>query len=161
MDERRNYRRDYLLNRMAVGLGGRSSEEIVFTEITSGAQNDLQQVTNIARTMVTQLGMDEELGPIYFGGAGDNALSGRTYNPYEPKEYSDETGHLIDRAVARLVSEAHALALNALRAHRDALDAIAAALIQDESLDREQFAAIAQAHGASPQPRPSLPSPAA
>jgi cell division protease FtsH len=160
-DERRNYRRDYLLNRMAVGLGGRAAEETVFTDITSGAQNDLQQVTNIARTMVTQLGMDEDLGPIYFGGGGDNALSGRSYNPYEPKEYSDETGHLIDRAVARLVAEAHAKAVETVNTYREALDAIAAALIQDESLDRDQFSAIARAHGANPLPQQSAPSPAA
>jgi cell division protease FtsH len=159
VDERRNYRREYLLNRMAVGLGGRAAEEVVFTDITSGAQNDLQQVTNIARTMVTQLGMADELGPIYLGGSGDNALTGRTFNPYEPREYSDETGHLIDRAVARLVAEAHERALETVKANRAALDAIATALLQDESLDRDQFTAIASAHGA--QPKPSLPSPAA
>jgi cell division protease FtsH len=156
VDERRNYRRNYLLNRMAVGLGGRAAEEVVFGEITSGAQNDLQQVTNIARTMVTQLGMADELGPIYFGGAGDNALGGRVYNPYEPKEYSDETGHLIDRAVGRLVVEAHDRAVATLTANREALDAIATALLQEESLDRDQFTAIASAHGANPR---SLPSP--
>jgi cell division protease FtsH len=161
VDERRNYRRDYLLNRMAVGLGGRAAEEAVFPEITSGAQNDLQQVTNIARTMVTQLGMDDELGPIYFGGAGDSALSGRAYNPYEPKEFSDETGHLIDRAVSRLVAEAHTRALDTIKANREALDAIAAALLQDESLDRDHFTAIARAHGAAPRARASAPSPAA
>jgi cell division protease FtsH len=152
VDERRNYRRDYLLNRMAVGLGGRASEEVIFTEITSGAQNDLQQVTNIARTMVTQLGMADELGPIYFGGSGDNALNGRTYNPWEPKEYSDETGHLIDLAVSRLVAEAHERAVGIIKTNRPALDAIADALLHDESLDRNQFTAIAQAHGARPLP---------
>jgi cell division protease FtsH len=161
VDERRNYRRDYLLNRMAVGLGGRAAEEVIFPDITSGAQNDLQQVTGIARTMVTQLGMADELGPTYFGGSGDNALSGRTYNPFEPKEYSDETGHLIDRAVSRLVAEAHERALEIIRTNRAALDAIAAALLQDESLDRDQFAAIAREHGALPRPQPSLPPPAA
>jgi cell division protease FtsH len=161
VDERRNYRRDYLLNRMAVGLGGRAAEEAVFPDITSGAQNDLQQVTGIARTMVTQFGMADELGPTYFGGSADNALGGRAYNPYEPKEYSEETGHLIDRAVARLVAEAHERAGEIIRTNRAALDAIAAALLQDESLDRDQFTAIAREHGALPQSQPSLPSPAA
>jgi cell division protease FtsH len=85
VDERRNYRRDYLVNRMAVGLGGRAAEELALDDITSGGQNDLQQVSSIARTMVTQLGMADELGPIYFGGSGDNALNGRAYNRYEPK----------------------------------------------------------------------------
>ena len=142
IDDRRNYRRDYLLNRMAVGLGGRAAEEVVFEEITSGAQNDLQMVTNLARTMVMQLGMADELGPTYFGGSGDDALGGRAYNPYEPKEHSDETARRIDTAVSRLVGEAHARAINLLIANRDALNAIAAALLQDESLDRDQFTAI-------------------
>jgi cell division protease FtsH len=154
-DDRRNYRRDYLLSRMAVGLGGRAAEEEVFTDITSGAQNDLQQVTNIARTMVTQLGMADELGPIYFGGAGDNALSGRTYNPWEPREYSEDTGHLIDQAVSRLVLEARQRASAAIRNNRPALDAIAEALLHEESLDRDQFTAIAREHGAR---RAELPS---
>jgi cell division protease FtsH len=157
IDERRNYRRDYLLNRMAVGLGGRAAEETVFTDITSGAQNDLQMVTNIARTMVMQLGMADELGPTYFGGSSDDALGGRAYNPYEPKEYSDDTARRIDAAVLRLVVEAHERAVDAVRANREALDAIASALLQEESLDRDQFTAIASTHGADPQP--ALPSP--
>ncbi|HEY8685187.1 MAG TPA: ATP-dependent zinc metalloprotease FtsH, partial [Chloroflexota bacterium] len=157
VDERRNYRRDYLLSRMAVGLGGRAAEEIVFTDITSGAQNDLQQVTGIARTMVTQLGMADELGPVYLSGSGDNALSGRIYNPWEPKEYSEETGRVVDQAVERLVGGAHDRALETLRTNRAALDAIAAALLQEESLDRDQFTAIAAAHGAQPRPSPSAP----
>ena len=65
IDERRNYRRDYLLDRMAVGLGGRTAEEIACEDITSGAQNDLQVVTRLAHAMVTQLGMADELGPTY------------------------------------------------------------------------------------------------
>jgi cell division protease FtsH len=161
-DDRRNYRRDYLVNRMAVGLGGRAAEEVVFGEITSGAQNDLQMVTNIARTMVTQLGMADDLGPTYFGGAGDNALGGRPYNPYEPKEYSDETAHRIDVAVERLIDQAHHTAVELLTQSRPALDAIAAALVEDESLDRDQFIAIAQAHRLpAPPPTPALTPPAA
>jgi cell division protease FtsH len=154
IDDRRNYRRDYLLNRMAVGLGGRAAEEVVFGDMTSGAQNDLQLVTHIARTMVMQLGMADELGPTYFGGADGDALGRRMYNPYEPKEHSDETARRIDAAVSRLVGEAHTRAVNILTVNREALDAIAAALLRDESLDRDQFTAIADA------PRqPSLPSP--
>src|SRR5207302_3044393 len=137
IDDRRNYRRDFLLNRMAVGLGGRSAEEIALGEITSGAQNDLQQVTGVARAMVTQLGMADELPPTYFGGSSDNG-----YNPWEPKEYSDETAEKIDQAVMRLVNEAHETALQVLRENRTALDAIAAALVQEESLDREELTKI-------------------
>lgn len=151
VDERRNYKRIYLLNRMAVGLGGRAAEEIARDDISSGAQNDLQQVSSIARTMVMQLGMSDELGPIYLGGSGDNALEGRPYNPFEPKQYSDETAARIDSAVARLVDEAHELARKTLREHRAALDAIAGALLHDETLDRDKFGAIVQAHPDRPQ----------
>ena len=158
VDDRRNYRRDYLVNRMAVGMGGRSAEEIVFNDITSGAQNDLQMVTNVARTMVTQLGMAPELGPTYLGGAGDDGLAGRIYNPYEPKEYSDKTAAKIDEAVNRLVREAHEKALSVIREHREALDGVAAALQKEESLDRDEFTTIVNAHlpeGQKPLPVPS------
>jgi cell division protease FtsH len=148
IDERRNYPREYLLSRMAVGLGGRAAEEVMFEDITSGAQNDLQQVTNIARAMVMQLGMADELGPTYLGGSSDDALGGRPFNPYEPKQYSEETAKRIDAAVLRLVAEAHQRAVAALEGNREALDAIAEALLHDESLDKDQFSAIASAHQA-------------
>ncbi len=157
IDDRRNYRRDYLLDRMAVGLGGRAAEEVACDDITSGAQNDLQQITGMARAMVTQLGMSEELGPEYFGGSGDDALNGRGYNPFEPKEYSDETAKRIDDAVARLIEEAHHRAIKTLTDNRPMLDAIADALMRDESLDRNQLTAIVNAHrpdGMAPIPVP-------
>jgi len=160
IDDRRNYRRDYLLDRMAVGLGGRAAEEISCDDITSGAQNDLQQVTGMARAMVTQLGMSPELGPEYFGGSGDDALNGRGFNPWEPKEYSDETAKRIDVAVARLIDEAHERALKTLTNNRPMLDAIADALMKDESLDRNQLTAIVNAHrpdGMEPIPVPTGP----
>jgi cell division protease FtsH len=157
-DDRRSYRRSYLVNRMAVGMGGRAAEEVACEESTSGAQNDLQQVTNIARTMVTQLGMADDLGPRYLGGAADDALGGRMYNPFESKEYSDETARRIDEAVARLVDEAHEQALNVLSRHRSALDAVAEALIHEETLNRDEFAAIVNAHRAPKQDL--LPTPA-
>lgn len=145
MDDRRNYRRDYLVNRMAVGLGGRAAEETVFDDITSGAESDLRFVTNIARTMVTTLGMADDIGPTYFGGSQDATLNGRAYNPYAPKEYSDETGRHIDVAVAQFVAEAHRRAVDVLATRRPELDAVAEALIRDESLDRDQFIAIVEA----------------
>jgi cell division protease FtsH len=156
IDDRRNYRRDYLVNRMAVGMGGRSAEEVVFNEVTTGAQNDLQQVTNVARAMVTQLGMSEEVGPAYFGGEG-SALDGASYNPWEPKEYSDETAARIDAAVVRLVNEAHDTARRVLTENRSALDAIAEALIHEESIDADELTKIVNAHRAAGQEPIRLP----
>jgi cell division protease FtsH len=136
---------------MAVGLGGRAAEEIACSDITSGAQNDIQQITRMARAMVTQLGMSDELGPEYFGGSGDDALNGRASSPWEPKEYSEETARRIDAAVGRLIEEAHAQARSVLQENRAALDAIATALVAEESLDREQVAAIINEHRAPDQ----------
>jgi cell division protease FtsH len=157
LDDRRNYRRDYLLNRMAVGLGGRAAEEVVFDDITSGAQNDIQMVTNIARTMVTELGMVDEFGPTYLGGSSQDPSGRPTYNPWEPKEYSDETAAHIDQAVRDLVDAAHRRALDILRDNREALDAVAQALIKDESLDRVQFTTIVNEHRAPDQPALPVP----
>jgi cell division protease FtsH len=160
LDDRRNYRRDYLLNRMAVGLGGRAAEEVACDEIASGAQNDLQHVTEMARTMVMQLGMAEELSPRSFGGAADGPLGGRMPNPFAPQEYSEETARRIDAAIDRLLEEAHERALTVLRDNRATLDAIAAALMRDESLDREELTAIVNAHrapGQAPLPVPTGP----
>jgi cell division protease FtsH len=148
IDDRRNYRRDYLLNRMAVGLGGRAAEEIACEEITSGAQNDLQQVAALARAMVMQLGMAEELSPRSYGGPGDEALGGQMPSPFAPKEYSEETARRIDAAIDRLIDEAHERARTVLRENRAALDAIAAALLRDESLDRAELTQIVNAHRA-------------
>jgi len=138
-DDRRNYRRDYLLDRMAVGLGGRSAEELACKEITSGAQNDLQEVTRVARAMVTQLGMTNEIGLEYLGGGTDSALTGHLYMPWEPKEYSELTAGRIDAAVHHLIEEAHQRALRILGTHRDTLDVVAAALVREESLDHDQL----------------------
>src|SRR5205085_2945093 len=139
LDDRRNYRRAYLLERLAVGLGGRAAEELACADITSGAQNDLQQVTRIARAMVTQLGMADELGPEYFGG--DDGLPGQpggagdgAHNPWAHRKYSDATARRIDAAVHRLIDEAHHRARSVLSENRATLDAIAVALLREESL---------------------------
>jgi cell division protease FtsH len=161
VDDRRNYRRDYLLSRLAVGLGGRAAEKIAFGEITSGAQNDLQEVTRLARAMVTQLGMADELGPEYFGGATGSALGGQAYSPWQPKEYSDQTAQQIDAAVHRLLEEAHAWARAILLQNQATLEALAAALIHEESLDHAQLLAIVSAgHGAPQELLPAAAGPA-
>ena len=97
IDDRRSYRREYLLSRMAVGLGGRAAEEIACEDITSGAQNDLQVVTRLAHAMVTQLGMDEELGPRFRGIRGWQHRR-NPYAAWEPKAYSEATAQRIDGA---------------------------------------------------------------
>jgi cell division protease FtsH len=153
LDDRRNYRREYLLSRLAVGLGGRAAEEIACGESTSGAQNDLQQVAQLARAMVTQLGMTDELGLLYLGGSGDAMLTGpgvggHAAHPWESKDYSEETARRIDAAMGRLIAEAHERARAVLTANRAVLDAIAEALIRAETLDRAELMTLIKAHAA-------------
>jgi cell division protease FtsH len=145
IDDRRSYRRDYLLARLAVGLGGRTAEEVACEDITSGAQNDLQVVTRLAHAMVTQLGMAEELGPTVFGGSGEGGLDGNPYAAWEPKEYSEATAQQIDLAVRHFIDQAHQQARSLLGEHRAELDALAAGLVREESLSREQIVALLQA----------------
>jgi cell division protease FtsH len=159
IDDRRSYRRDYLLARLTVGLGGRTAEEVACEDITSGAQNDLQVVTRLAHAMVTQLGMAEELGPTFLGGSGDGGLDPNPYATWEPKEYSEATAQRIDLAVRHFIDQAHLQAHTLLSDHRTELDTLAAALIREESLSREQIVALLgparEQPGASVDPLPS------
>jgi cell division protease FtsH len=162
IDDRRSYRREYLLARLAVGLGGRTAEEIACEDITSGAQNDLQVATRLAHAMVTQLGMAEELGPTFLGGSGDGGPDGNPYAAWEPKEYSEATAQQIDLAVRHFIDQAHQRARSLLGEHRAELDALASALIREESLSLEQIVALLQAvqeqpvaPGDSPQSPPA------
>jgi cell division protease FtsH len=126
----------------------------------------LQQVTRIARAMVTQLGMADELGPEYVGGSEDG-LPGQpggagdgARNPWAPREYSNATARRIDAAVHRLIEEAHERARSVLSANRAALDAIAAALMREESLSHEELTDLINAHrapGQEPLPVPTGP----
>jgi cell division protease FtsH len=162
IDDRRSYRREYLLARMAVGLGGRAAEEIACEDITSGAQNDLQVATRLAHAMVTQLGMADQLGPTYLGGSEDGGLDGNPYAAWEPKAYSEATAQGIDLAVRGFVDQAHQRARSLLGEHRAELDVLAAALIREESLSLEQIVALLQAVPEQPMaPADSLQSPPA
>jgi cell division protease FtsH len=126
-----------LMNQMAMSLGGRAAEELVFEEITSGASNDIEKVTSIAKQMVTRLGMSEKLGPRVLGRAPDQPFVGRDSG--SAPDYSDEIAREIDDEIRRLIDDAHETALDVLRAHLDELHLLAAILIERESIDREQF----------------------
>jgi cell division protease FtsH len=125
---------------MAYALGGRASEELVFDDITSGASNDLEQVTRMARTMVTRFGMSDELGPMVYGQKEELIFLGREIS--EQRDYSEAVAEQIDKEVRRLVSEAHARAHQILLQYREKLDAVAQKLLEVETLSREEFEAI-------------------
>jgi cell division protease FtsH len=102
-------------------------------------------VTRVVRAMVTQLGMDDELGPEVFGGSGDSGMDGSPYAAWELKEYNEDAARRIDAGVHRLISEAHQKACSLLGANRLALDAISDALLHEESLNLDQIVALVRA----------------
>ncbi|MFQ3535835.1 MAG: ATP-dependent zinc metalloprotease FtsH [Aggregatilineales bacterium] len=135
-DDRRNYTKEYLFARLVVLMGGRSAEEVVLNQITSGAENDLRVVTRLARDMVAQLGMNEELGPVNYGDSDRQPFLG--YSLAQPRIYSEETASLIDRETKRLVEQAHNRARQLCREHRHLLEELAEALLKYEVIDHQQ-----------------------
>jgi cell division protease FtsH len=121
-------------------LGGRAAEELVFDDITSGAGNDIERVTQIARQMVTRLGMSAEMGPMVYGQKEELIFLGREIS--EQRDYSEAVAEQIDREVRRLVSDAHERARSILAEHRDKLDAVAQKLLEVETLTKDEFEAI-------------------
>jgi cell division protease FtsH len=129
--------RSALMDQLAMILGGRAAEELVFNEITTGAANDLERATAMARQMVTRLGMSEKLGPRVFGSDPHQPFLGRELGA-EPS-YSEEMAQEIDEEIYRLIDDAHQRAAKVLLAHQEALHKIAAILIEHETVDKEQF----------------------
>ncbi len=121
-------------------LGGRAAEELVFDDITSGAANDLERVTHLARTMVTRLGMSESLGPLVYGKKEELVFLGKEIA--EQRDYSEAIAEQIDAEVRKLVNEAYERAKAILNQYRDKLDAVAQRLLEVETLTREEFEAI-------------------
>ncbi len=132
--------RSELLARIDVLLGGRVAEEIVFGDVSTGAQNDLQRATEIARTMITQFGMSEKLGLASL--EGPRHATFLMVPTQSPKEYSEETARQIDEEVKTILSEAHSRARDILVAHRTALEELAKLLLEKEIVDRPALQAI-------------------
>jgi cell division protease FtsH len=132
--------RSELLARICVLLGGRVAEEIIFGDISTGAQNDLQRATEIARTMITQFGMSEKLGLASLEGA--RTATFLMVPTHSPKEYSEETARLIDEEVKLILTEAYAKARAILVSHRSALEELAKLLLEKEVVDRPALQAI-------------------
>ncbi|HEU5142192.1 MAG TPA: AAA family ATPase, partial [Solirubrobacterales bacterium] len=129
-----------LTDTMAMTLGGRAAEEIVFGEITTGASNDLEKVTETAKQMVMRFGMSERLGPRVFGHDRGQPFLGREFSA-EP-DYSDEIAREIDDEIRRIVESAHQTAKDILNERRAELDRISNILLERETIDAEQFIAL-------------------
>jgi len=129
-----------LTDTMAMTLGGRAAEEIVFGEITTGASNDLEKVTETAKQMVMRFGMSERLGPRVFGHDRSQPFLGREFSA-EP-DYSDEIAREIDDEVRRIVEDAHQSSKDILSEHREQLDTISKILLERETIEAEEFIAL-------------------
>jgi cell division protease FtsH len=129
-----------IIDKLSHMLAGRVAEEIRFDDITTGASNDLQRATETARRMITQYGMSENLGPLTFGHDPAQPFVGRDYGMGQ--EYSDETAEKIDAEIRRVVDEAYETASRILTEHREELDKLSLLLIEQETIDREEFEAI-------------------
>jgi cell division protease FtsH len=125
---------------MAMTLGGRAAEEIVFSEITTGASNDLEKVTATAKQMVMRFGMSEKLGPRVFGHDHGQPFLGREFSA-EP-DYSDEIAREIDDEIRRIVESAHQMAKDILSERRQYLETISEILLKRETIEREEFEAL-------------------
>ncbi len=132
--------RTQILDRMAMILGGRVAEEIIFGEITTGAQNDLEKVTDLARRMVTSYGMSEKMGPMTFGKQNEHVFLGRDFG--HEKNYSEEVAAMIDREVQRIIRDRYALARKVLTDNQDIMDAIVKVLLEKETLDDTEVSEI-------------------
>jgi cell division protease FtsH len=138
------YSREYLLSRIQGALGGRAAEDLVFGTITTGAESDLAQVTQIARGMVGRWGMSEAIGPLTVLPDPETALS-----PFGPEEPSPATRELVDQEVHRIAEECYQQARRTLAENRERLDALAKALLEKETLDEPEAYAVA---GLTPPP---------
>ncbi len=141
-DDRRNYSRTYLMERLAIALGGRSAEELALGDITTGAENDLQEATKLARRMVTEWGMGEQTGPVVYDQSSEGPYLSPPVQEEHARVYSEATAQRLDAEVEGLIAQAHQQARTVISEHRDALERLAQALLQEESLERKQVLAI-------------------
>jgi len=154
-----------LRDTMAMTLGGRAAEEIVFSEITTGASNDIEKVTATAKQMVMRFGMSDKLGPRVFGHDHGQPFLGREFST-EP-DYSDEIAREIDDEVRRIIESAHQRATDILTEHHHDLVKISEILVKRETIEKEEFLGLLagkseeEVFGVEEDSRPELPAPSA
>jgi cell division protease FtsH len=136
VEDQHNLSRSYLLNRVAIMLGGRIAEKLIYHDITTGAGDDLKKATSIVRRMVTQWGMSDHLGPVTFSQGEEHPFLGRDLA--QPKDFSEHTARIIDEEVERILGEMEGKAEKILRENIHKLEAIAQALVKHETLDNKE-----------------------
>jgi cell division protease FtsH len=154
-EDQMSYYEGQLEARLTMLLAGRAAEKIVYDEYASGAANDLERATSIARTMVTKLGMSEKLGPVSYKLSDDDPFLGREM--HQQRQFSEATMEQIDAEVASILVSASNRAIEILTEHRGKLDAIAEALVKEEELSEEDITElIGPSVHASKEPKPTL-----
>ena len=133
-------RRSELVDQLAMLLGGRTAEEVIFADPTTGAANDIEKATSIARRMVMEYGMSDELGPMQYGKPAGEVFLGRDYT--RQQDYSDQVAAFIDAEVRKLITAAHDEARMILERHQDAMDRMVEALLEKETVDRDEVAEV-------------------
>jgi cell division protease FtsH len=138
LDDKNSSTKEYLLSRIAILMGGRIAEEMFFgaNQVTTGASNDIERASELARAMVCEYGMSE-LGPLTFGKKEEQIFLGREISQH--RDYSENTAILIDQAVRKMVSEQYDVAVKVIKDNKDAMIRLAEALIQFETLDAVQI----------------------
>jgi cell division protease FtsH len=133
VDEKHTYPREYLLNNIVILLGGRAAEELILKDFTTGAGNDIERATNLARKMVCEWGMSDEMGPLSYGKKEEQIFLGREFATH--KDYSEDTAKKIDKEVSRIVMTGYESARKLLSDHLDLLNRIAMELLEKEVLN--------------------------
>jgi len=153
IDEKHNYQKEYLLNEIAIMMGGRVAEEVVFGQITTGAGNDIERATELARKMVCEWGMSERMGPLTFGKREEMIFLGREIAQHQ--DYSEQTAVEIDREVKQIVMTNYEKAKVLIKERLAILHALAKALLEEEVLDASQIDAIVNGRTVAPAPAPA------
>jgi cell division protease FtsH len=133
-------RRSELVDQLAMLLGGRTAEELIFADPTTGAANDIEKATAIARRMVMEYGMSDILGPMQYGKPNGEVFLGRDYS--RQQDYSDEVAANIDNEVRKMINAAHEEARLILERHQESMERMVAALLENETVDRDQVAEL-------------------
>ena len=155
--DRHSYTKDWLIGNLAMFFGGRVAEELVFgpEKVTTGAGNDIERATGLARRMVTQFGMSERVGAMAIGDREQEVFLGREFG--HRREVSERTAEMVDNEVKRLLDEAYAKANVILKEHRELLERIAAALLERETVDRDDLDLLAKNQALPPREAPPAP----
>ncbi|MFW0883491.1 ATP-dependent zinc metalloprotease FtsH [Candidatus Acidulodesulfobacterium sp. H_13] len=144
IDEKHNYDEEYLLSEIIILLGGRTAEEITFHQMTTGASNDIERATDIARKMICEWGMSKKLGPVAFGKKEEQIFLGREFAQH--KDYSESTAVSIDEEVREIIAKSHETARKILTENIDILNDLSLKLIEKESLNGQEIDTIIIAH---------------